>query len=329
MSYVTRPSRIHLGAVLFLGFAACGGGGGPTTPTPNPEPTPPAPTLPAVPAKGAAQSVDIGSWNLEWFGHTGQGPADEAKQLANVRTVIAGSDLDVWAVQEVVDVAHFNSLVSQLSGYAGFLANDPFVTQGATYYSDFGGTEQKVGLIYKTSIFTRQSAKVILTENDNDFAGRPPLEIKGAVTLNGRTENVVIIVLHAKAGASMSDWERRSRAGAALKTYLDTTYPTGKVFIIGDFNDDVDVSIVPGQASPYASFVADSDDYRFTTSTLSAAGVSSTVGFSDVVDHHLVTNELSAVHVAGSAEVLRVDQNIASYSTTTSDHYPVMTRYNH
>lgn len=65
---------------------------------------------------------------------------------------LAGSDLDIWGVQEVVEVPHFDNLISQLSGYDGFLANDPSVTDGAAYYSDFDGTEQKVGIIYKTSV---------------------------------------------------------------------------------------------------------------------------------------------------------------------------------
>lgn len=287
------------------------------------------PSLAVVPAEGSSSTLDFGTWNLEWFGYTAEGPSNESLQLANVRDVISGTDLDIWGVQEVVDVPHFNSLVSQLSGYAGFLANDPSVTDGAAYYSDFDGTEQKVGIIYKTSILTVQSARVILTAYDYEWAGRPPLEVKGSISLNGTTENVVIIVLHAKAGTSSSDWDRRNAASAALKSYLDSTYPSGKVIVIGDFNDDVDVSITKPKASPYANFVADSTDYRFPTKALSDAGITSTVYYRDMIDHHLGTNEFWGVYVPASAEVLRVDQYIADYDQTTSDHYPVKTQYTH
>lgn len=287
------------------------------------------PSLVTVPAEGGSTTLDFATWNVEWFGSTAEGPSNETLQLSNVRDVIAGTDLDIWGLQEVVDVPHFNNLVSQLSGYAGFLANDPSVTDGAAYYSDFDGTELKVGIIYKTSVLDVQSARLILTAFDYEWAGRPPLEVTGSISLNGATENVVIIVLHAKAGTSSSDWDRRSKASAALKSYLDSTHPTGKVIVIGDFNDDVDVSITKPKASPYANFVSDSVDYRFPTKALSDAGLTSTVYYRDMIDHHLGTNEFWSVYIGGSAEVLRVDQYIADYDQTTSDHYPVKTQYTH
>lgn len=288
-----------------------------------------APSHATVPAEGSSTNLDFGTWNLEWFGYTEEGPSNESLQLANVRDVIAGTDLDIWSVQEVVDVPHFNNLVSQLSGYAGFLANDPSVTDGAKYYSDFSGTEQKVGIIYKTSVLNVQSARLILTAYDYEWAGRPPLEVKGNISLNGRIESVIIIILHAKAGTSSSDWDRRNKASAALKSYLDSTYPSGKVIVIGDYNDDVDKSITRPKASPYANFVSDAADYAFPTKALSDAGITSAVYYRDMIDHHLVTNEFSSVYVASSAEVLRVDQYIADYDQTTSDHYPVRTQYTH
>ncbi|HEV3049409.1 MAG TPA: lamin tail domain-containing protein, partial [Longimicrobium sp.] len=52
-----------------------------------------------------------------------------------------------------------------------------------------------------------------------------------------------------------------------------------------------------------------------------------TTSFTDMIDHHLNTNELNATLVAGSTEVYRVDSYISSYDATTSDHYPVLTRY--
>jgi endonuclease/exonuclease/phosphatase family metal-dependent hydrolase len=280
-----------------------------------------------VPAEGSSTTLDFGTWNLEWFGDVNEGPSNETLQLENVRDVILGTDLDIWGFQEVVNGAHFSSLVSQLPGYAGFLANDPSVTNGPEYYSDFDNNEQKVGIAYKTGMASVQGARVILTAYDYEFAGRPPLEVTMSVTLNGVTENIVVIVLHAKAGTGGTDYDRRLAGSQALKSYLDATYPTGKVIVIGDFNDDVDVSIVKPKASPYANFVADSTDYRFPTKALSDAGITSTVYYRDMIDHHLATNEFWAVYAPASAEVLRVDQYIADYDQSTSDHYPVKTQY--
>jgi endonuclease/exonuclease/phosphatase family metal-dependent hydrolase len=310
---------LGLTALLFAGCDALTGALEPETSL-----RPGAPALATVPAKGTASTLDVAAWNIEWFGSTSNGPTNETLQLQNARDVIAGTDADVWGVAEIVDQAHWNSLESQLTGYSGFLASESVVSGGSASYS---ASEQKVGLLYKTSIATLVSAKIILTANDYDFAGRPPLEATLRVTQGGVTEDVVFIVLHAKAFNDDPSWQRRQNASVALKNYLDTTYPTQKVFVIGDFNDDVDTSITPGKPSPYANFVSDAARYTFETKALSEAGVSSTTGYPDMIDHHLVTNEVHATYVAASAEVYRVDSYIASYSTTTSDHYPVISRY--
>lgn len=280
-----------------------------------------------VPARGTSSTLDLGTWNLEWFGYASEGPSNEALQLENIRDIMAGLDMDLWSVQEVVDNAHFDNLVSQMSGYDGFLANDPIVTDGAAYYSDYDGTEQKVGIIYKTSVATIQSAKVILKAYNYEFAGRPPVEVTLSATVNGVTQTLIMILLHAKAGSQNDDWNRRSKASAALKTYLDGTHPSSHIMVIGDFNDDVDKSITRPKDSPYKNFVDDGADYNFPTKALSDAGISSTVYYSDMVDHHLASNELIAGYVSGSAEVFPADLYVADYDQTTSDHYPVLTRF--
>lgn len=284
------------------------------------------PRFATVTAKGTSSSLDFGTWNIEWFGDPANGPTDDALQQANVREVIAGADLDIWGLQEVVNSTRFNDLEAQLTGYTGFVANESFVVDGPAYYSGFSNTEQKVGILYKSSLATLLGAKIILTANDYDFAGRPPMEVKLRVTLNGTTEDIVVIVLHMKCCTDDESYNRRQNASNALKAYLDATYPTQKVFVIGDWNDDVDVSINAGRTSPYKNFVDAASSYRFPTKALSDAGLSST-SYADLIDHHLVTNEGSASYVAGSAEVYRLETHIANYTTTTSDHHPVLTRY--
>ncbi|MFP2909410.1 lamin tail domain-containing protein [Pyxidicoccus sp. 3LFB2] len=277
-----------------------------------------------IPSRGFASTLDVGTWNLEYFGSTSHGPSNETLQLQNARDVIQGADLDLWGVQEIVSAAHFSTLVSQLPGYAGLLGSDAAVQGGSTYYTP---GEQKVGLLYKPGVASVVSARVILTSDVTLFAGRPPLEVRMRVALNGHTEELVVIVLHAKAMGDLESWQRRLDASRALKTYLDGTWPSAKVLVVGDFNDDVDVSITSGRASPYANFVSDAADYTFPTQALSDANLTSTIGYKAVIDHHLATNEARALYVPGSAEVYRVDAYIPSYDTTTTDHLPVLTRY--
>lgn len=281
--------------------------------------------LVSVPAKGTPQTLDIGEWNIEWFGHTGFGPTDEDLQLENVRDVIQGTDLDVWAMIEVVSTPQFNSLKAQLPGYAGFVSNDPFVAQGSSYYTT---SEQKVGILYKSSVASVQSAKLILTNQDFNYAGRPPLEVKLTVSTGGAPVSLVLIIFHAKAMGDLDSYNRRKAASEALKPYIDSTYPNERVIVAGDFNDDLDTSIAGGgKASPYKNFVDDTADYFFPTQEFTLAGQGTSASSSTPIDHILITNELEPMYVADSAEVYKVNAFVPQYTDTTSDHYPVLTKF--
>lgn len=277
-----------------------------------------------VPPKGASSTLDIGEWNIEWFGSTANGPTNEALQLSNVGDVIRGADLDLWVLEEVVSTTQFNQLKTNLPGYDGFLSNDARVTSGGSFYTS---TEQKLGILYKSSVVTVQSARLILTANDFDFAGRPPLEVTLTATVDGKTQSLTVIVVHAKAVDDTASYDRRLNASIALKSYLDSTHPSDRVIVAGDFNDDVDTSITVGRPSPYKNFVDDVSRYSFPTKVFSAAGQGTTMSYPDAIDHHLLTNELAALFLAGSAEIFRADQFVPNYGSTTTDHLPTITRY--
>ncbi|QSQ25658.1 lamin tail domain-containing protein [Pyxidicoccus parkwayensis] len=314
-------SRLHSLLLFFALATACGGD--PSAIVSEP-PLGEREDAVTIPSRGFASTLDVGCWNLEYFGSTSHGPSDETLQLQNARDVILGADLDIWGVEEIVSAAQFNTLVSQLPGYAGLLGSDPSVVGGSTYYTP---GEQKVALLYKPSVATVLGARVILTANATSFGGRPPLEVRLRVSLNGHTEDLVVIVMHAKALSDADSWQRRVDGSQALKAYLDSNWPTAKVLVVGDFNDDVDVSIAASRASPYENFVADPVRYTLPTKALSDANLTSTTGYKAVIDHHLATNEQQAVYVPGSAEVYRVDAYIPNYDTMTTDHFPVLTRY--
>jgi endonuclease/exonuclease/phosphatase family metal-dependent hydrolase len=277
-----------------------------------------------VEPRGAASTLDVANWNLEWFGDTGNGPTNEPLQLSNARDTIAGTNFDVWSLEEVASASAFRNLVNQLPGYAGVIASDTVVSGGSASYST---NEQKPALVWKTSLATLVSARIILTSSDSDFAGRPPLEVRLSISLNGATQDRIFIVLHMKAFADATSRQRRANASAALKSFLDSTYPTQRVIVLGDWNDDLDTSILAGQPSPYRNFVNDPARYTFTTRPLTDAGVATTCDFSDAIDHQLVTNEIAGDSVSGSVEAYELDAQIPSYCTTTSDHFPVLVRY--
>jgi len=283
------------------------------------------PSAVTVPPKGTATSLDIGGWNIEWFGDTGNGPSDENLQRDNVADVLLGTDMDLWGLAEVVSTAQFDQVMTKLPGYKGFLSDNALVQQGSQWYT---ATEQKLGFVYKCSVATVQSAKVILTSANTPFAGRPPLEVTLKVTLNGSTMDLVVIVVHAKCCSDADSWQRRKDGAEALKPYLDSTYPTQNVIVVGDFNDDLDMSITSGSPTPYANFLADTANYTFISKALTDMKIPTTGGFTTAIDHHLATNDMAAHFIAGSIMAYNLNSIITNYNSTTTDHYPVLSRYN-
>lgn len=320
--------RVLRPALLLLVAAACGPVG------PGAEEEPPAdgdgkadlagttdPGEP-LPSEDHPDTVDVGSWNLEWYGDGDKGPGDDLLQQDNVARVLAETDLDLVGLVEVVSPEAFGDLLDALPDHDGLLVTDPRVAGGADYYAD---GEQKVALLFHRR-FTVESARVILTDATWDFAGRPPLEVKLSFTEDGAPRTLVVVVAHFKAMANADGYERRLAAAAAMHDYLDATYPSRWVLVIGDLNDDIDRSTYWGHTSPFAELV-DDPGYRFTTDALTEDDISTTVHFSATIDHHMATDELVERFVEGSARVLPLDQDIEGYGDTTSDHFPVLTRY--
>ncbi len=311
-------------SIISILVAACGSGAAPTPPAPPPPPVPdPIPAI-AIPAIGTNSALELGTWNLLHFGAANQGPTDEALQLARARDVILGTDADIWGVQEISRREAFAELLGMLPGYGGILVSDEAVTGGPDFYH---ASELKVGLIYKTAIVQPSRARVILTDLNHEFAGRPPLEVTARLTLDGRTTDAVLIVLHAKASADTASWTRRAAGAAGLKSYLDATWPGAPVFVPGDWNDDVDASITTGRDTPYRLFVDSAPNWHFPTAELTAAGATSILGYDDVIDHILASDEAMIWYERGSALVYRVDDHIPGYREIMSDHLPVLTRF--
>ncbi len=109
--------------------------------------------------------------------------------------------------------------------------------------------------------------------------------------------------------------------------------------ILGDFNDDLDSTIVPEglginpRLSSYTTLISDStdaDSYRSATMPLSLLSKNSTFSFSDFIDHVVISNEMANAYINYSATIfddISSAAGITNFSTTTSDHYPVMSTF--
>jgi hypothetical protein len=283
-------------------------------------------------------TLNIVNWNLEWFGAAGLGPTDENLQQANAKTTMEYLDADIFAMAEIVDETRFASLVSSLAGGYSYVLGD-FCSSGSTPAAC--ASAQKLAFVYKTSVVSNVTARALLktspTANTNWSSGRFPYLVNATVTKNGITRNINFIILHAKAFDGVADYNQRKGGADELKDTLDAQFSNTNVVILGDFNDDLDSTIVTAGISPrltpFDKIVKDStdaDSYKSLTLPLSLLGLHSTFNNGDVIDHVIVSNEMASGYIGLSAslhEDVGALAGIPDFSSTTSDHFPVMTRF--
>lgn len=290
----------------------------------------------------SSTTLNIVNWNIENFGSTAP-PVDDDLAQANAKKVMDALDADVYALAEIVNVTRFNNLVSSLAGtYAYVIAEhcSGGTTAGAC------ATAQKLAFVYKTSVLSNVTARPLMINSPDAIAnfanGRVPFLVTADVNKNGQTTQINFVVIHAKANTGNTQEQidaylERKNGNRELKDTLDTYFPTANIVLLGDFNDDLDRTIAPttgnDTVSSYQNFVADSTDgnsYRSLTLPLSLFKLSSTTGFPDVIDHVIISNEMASRYLGFSASIyndIEVVAGITDFDGTTSDHYPVMTRF--
>jgi len=280
-----------------------------------------------VPPRGSDASFDVASWNVTFFGYPSAGPGNDALQRQNVGAVVRQAEIDLWAMQEMTDSAAWQALLAELAadGYAGVLGPD--VSSSPMF-------NQRLGFIYNPDVVSLVTTRTILAGNANDFGGRPPFELIANVTNNGVTRQIRFICLHAKAGSTLDDYNRRLAGSTALKTFTDAYRAQGIAFVVlGDFNDRLTLSITSGQLSPYRNFAQATADYEFATRTLDQAGTptycsNSTCTSGSPIDHILFPAALNGPYVEGSGgRYAELVSAITNYRSTTSDHLPVTARF--
>jgi len=295
-----------------------------------------------------AITLEVVNWNVEWFGSTVNGPTNDNQQEQNVRTILQNIGADIYGLVEVVDETRLANVVSTMPGYAYVISNygshtNPNETPPPA--ADALAQAQKLAFVYKTSVFTNVSTTALLTAGINTPAdvsttsynnwasGRYPFMMSADVTLDGVTKNIKFILIHAKANTSptITSYNRRKAGADELHTKLNNDYASDNVVLLGDFNDDLDQTITDGINPPttsYDAFTTDGTNYRFITLPLSQAGKRSTVTHDNVIDHVIISNELGNNFMNASANILTdVSGLVSNYGTTTTDHYPVFTRY--
>ena len=185
-------------------------------------------------------SIEIITWNCEFFPH-----ANDSTILALAEAV---SDLnaDIIAFQELRRTGWFSKLMAYLPEY------DFIVSQQASFMD--------LAIIYKNNMFELVRQIEPFSENDYNFAGRPPLQADLTYNKDGQSIPLSVINLHMK--CCDSGLQRRQKAGQMLHEYLDEHYDEqSNIIVLGDWNDDTKDD--PGEHC-FEPFFQD-DRFYFTT----------------------------------------------------------------
>jgi len=101
-----------------------------------------------VPKIGSDSTLDVATWNIEWFGDSINGPNNEVTQLKNVTEVITSMDMDIMALCEVSNPGYWQKLQNNLTEYGAVI----------TTYTQ----TQKTSLLYRKSMFKLLYSKSIV-----------------------------------------------------------------------------------------------------------------------------------------------------------------------
>jgi hypothetical protein len=298
-------------------------------------------------------TLEVVNWNLEWFGSSTLGPTNDNLQETNIKTITQNIGADLFGFVEVISEARLQSVVNNLNSVYGAGTYSYVICNYGSHVNPFSTTPlpgpiseaQKEAFVYKTAMFTNITTTALLSVGINtapdlsnpDYnywaSGRYPYMMSADVTLNGITKNIKFVLIHAKANTAptIPSYNRRKNGADNLHNYLNATYPTDNIMILGDFNDDLDQTITDGIVPPttsYSSFTTDPVNFYSPTLPLSLAGKKSTVSYNDVIDHVYVSNEMQSYYLSSTASILTdVADLVNSYGSTTTDHYPVFSRF--
>jgi endonuclease/exonuclease/phosphatase family metal-dependent hydrolase len=306
-----------------------------------------------------ADTFDIVTYNLEFFGTDVKGtdgvefgPTDDALQIENVAKVMNKLNADVYVVQEVSDDPSLDLLIQKIN-----INGKTFDKSVSTSWSysfnapDPNFPPQKLVVLYNTQTTTVKSTRVMFKDlydkvrsntltlpnypstdgNDDSFfsSGRLPYLVKIETNIGGIKKEINLIDLHARAnsGSDISRYNMRKYDAELLKDSLDVEFPNANFMILGDFNDDVKASVIAGNPSSYQKIVEDTSHYNPLTLEISKAGAYSFLSSGGFLDHIVISNELTDQYIANSIAVYDPRNDISNYTNTTSDHGPVIARF--
>ena len=251
------------------------------------------------------ESIEIITWNCEFFPH-----ANDSTVLA-LAEAVSDMDADIIAFQELRRVGWFSKLMAYLPQY------NYIVSEQASFMD--------LAIIFKSDLFEFVRQYEPFSDNDYNFAGRPPLQADLLINTNDGKIPISVINIHMK--CCDSGLQRRKNAVNMLHDYVDGIFETqSNIILLGDWNDDTKDE--PGQHSFDAFF----DDNRFHFVTEEISHDISQASYPkepwvSFLDHILVSNNLVAPGSNYNVQTIKMGDYMGgykNYDTYISDHLPVL-----
>lgn len=263
---------------------------------------------------GSDETLDILTWNIEWFPKNGQTTVD------SVALIIKSLDVDLLALQEIKDTVMFKTMLAGLEGYEGYLESSWFA--GLAY-------------IYKTATVEINKIYEIYTSQPywSPFPRSPMV-----MEMTFKNEDFIIINNHFKCCGdgilNINDPDdeenRRLTASILLKEYIDLNFDDDNVIILGDLNDLLEDDFANNVFDP---FINDYENYLFVDMAIAYGSISewSYPNWPSHLDHILITDDLFDEFENDSSEVrtIIIDNYMDGfwqYDANISDHRPVALR---
>jgi len=251
------------------------------------------------------ESIEIITWNCEFFPH-----ANDSTVLA-LAEAVSDMDADIIAFQELRRVGWFSKLMAYLPQY------NYIVSEQASFMD--------LAIIFKSDLFEFVRQYEPFSDNDYNFAGRPPLQADLLINTNDGKIPISVINIHMK--CCDSGLQRRKNAVNMLHDYVDGIFEAqSNIILLGDWNDDTKDE--PGQHSFDAFF--DDNRFHFVTEEISydlSQASYPKEPWVSFLDHILVSNNLVAPGSNYNVQTIKMGDYMGgykNYDTYISDHLPVL-----
>ena len=259
---------------------------------------------------GTNTTLDLVSWNIEWFPKNNNTPDF-------VQDILSNLEADIYALQEIEDTTLLKSIVSNIPGYECHF--------NSSYY---GG----LAYVFNTNTIQVNSKYEIFTSSPYWSAFPRSPQVLDFTFLGNE---YIIINNHFKCcgdgilNSNNSDDEenRRFQAVNYLKQFIDDNFSNTNVVVLGDLNDNLTDDV---EHNVFQNFIDDNNNYQFVDMQI-AQGSSldwSYPSWPSHLDHILITDELfdDFQNFNSLISVIRIDDYMggwSNYDNNVSDHRPV------